>query len=241
MGVLTCATLLQEFDMVRAEENIVFSEELVHACAADKEIKDAMAPCVKLEMLALLGRSTFKLPELFSGLAMDSELADKSFLVPPGRLSAGDGLQDMRALSSAQVGETIKRMRSAIVAAVERLANNPDGSAAVESLEIGFTGVGSTGMASMIVLVEAGATERAWGLVIHSERSSGARIEYETVPGILRAMRSDLEPSHQLPQLPEEWTSLLETDSPDSEIPDSSPSAAVWDEAAWNHRASTVM
>ena len=168
MGVLTGATLLQEFNMMRGEEKSVFSEELVRATAADKEIKDAMALCVKLEMLALLGRATSKLPELFLGLAMHSELTKKSFLVPPGRLSTGDGLQDTRALSSAQVGETIERMRSAIVAAVERLANNPDDSVAVE---IGFTGVGSTGMDSMIVLVEAEATERAWGLVIHSERS----------------------------------------------------------------------
>ncbi len=74
---------------MRSEELSVFSDELVRESAMDREFADAMAPCQKLEMLATLGRGTFRLPELFSRLAVDPHLKEKEFLVPPGRLFLG--------------------------------------------------------------------------------------------------------------------------------------------------------
>ncbi|CAL8471111.1 g10653 [Coccomyxa elongata] len=166
MGVLAFTTLLRETVLLRSEELSVFSDELVRESALDREFADAMAPCQKLEMLATLGRRTFRLPELFSGLAMDPHLVELEFLVPPGRLSAGEGRRDAHALSKAQTLETIECICAAIVAAADRLASNPCDSVAVEALEIGCIGVGNKGKHSMVVFVEAEDRSRAWGLVV---------------------------------------------------------------------------
>lgn len=236
MGVLTFTALLRDARMVCCEELDMFSAELVRASAADEELADAMAPCLKLEMLGILGRRTFKLAELFPRLDMDSEIAEKIFLVPPGRLSVGTGQHDAQALSKAQVCEFMERIRLATVAAVDRLTSNPDDNVAEQTLEIGFSGIGSKGMGSMVVLVEAEDTSRAWGLVMQSVQSSAAQEEHYTVRGILKAMQSDLKETHRLPPLHEEWLAWSGKESADSMVPNFSFSDAAWDESAWDER-----
>ncbi|CAL8469843.1 g9385 [Coccomyxa elongata] len=238
MGVLTFTVLLRDARMVCCEELDMFSGELVRETAADEELADTMAPCMKLEMLGILGRRTFKLAELFPRLDMDYELAEKVFLVPPGRLSAGTGQRDAQVLSKAQVCEFMERIRLATVAAVDRLTSNPDDSVAAQALEIGFSGVGHKGMGSMVVLVEAEDNSRAWGLVMQSAHSSAAQEEYDTVRGILKAMQSDLKETHRLPPLHEEWVAWADKESADSMhvLPKFGFPDAAWDASAWDER-----
>ena len=236
MGVLAFITLLQETEFMRGEELSVFSPELIRESASDREFADAMAPCFKIEMLSTVGRRTFKLPELFPGLEIEPHLAEKDFIVPPGRLSAGEGRRDAHALSKAQTWETMEQIRLATVAAANRLASSPGDSVAADALEIGFVGVGNRGKDSMLVFVEAEDSSRAWGLVVQSKQSLAAQQGYETVRGILRAMRSDLKDSHSLPTLHDEWLAWQNRESACDEFPESSPSDEDWDEAAWDQR-----
>ncbi|BDA47434.1 hypothetical protein COCOBI_10-2820 [Coccomyxa sp. Obi] len=237
MGVLTCATLLREFKIVRNLEKGVYSEELVRESALDKEFADVMAPCFKIEMFALLGRRTFTLPEIFPGLEMDDELAKKTFLVPPGRLSAGKGQRDAKALGMEELQEVTEDMRKAIVAAVDRLAANPDDDGvAAASLEIGGVGPGNNGLDAYMVLVETGNERRAWLLLIQSKQCLAARPKYESVTGILKAMQSDLKATHNLPELPNEWMAWHSKEGAGSKLPECRPSSAGWDEGAPEQR-----
>lgn len=244
MPVLVFIELLRAAQLIRDDELSAYSEEMVRESALYKEFADPMAPCNKLELLATLGRRTFTLRELFADLpmdAMDEELREKEFLVPPGRLSAGQGQRDANGLSRDELCLETERIRAGIVSAVAQLDSPDADSIAPQRLEIGLVGVGNKGKDSMLVLVEAQNTSRAWGLVVQSKQSLAATTKDDKVPSILESMFSDLKGTHTLPQLHADWVKWQDTpgENPSDTMPTapcSASDASTWDDAAPDQR-----
>lgn len=108
------------------------------------EFGDAMAPCLKLQGLAIFGRRTFKLKDLFEGQLLDPVLAETEFLVPLGHLTLGGGQQEAQTIiSKEQLPSAIEDLRQAII-------NSQHGEQEenlVKQLQIGYTGTKATGQA----------------------------------------------------------------------------------------------
>ena len=238
MGLLAFITLLRYSRRMRDTQLSLYSAEMVRESALDKEFSDAMAICLKLLAMALLGWTEFTLPQLLPGVYLDPSLRDKKFLVPYGKqLHAGMRLAQKP--SPADVKAMTAEQREAIIASAQKRDFEAE-------VQIGFVGTGNDGVDSQITLVEATADHRAWALSIQSKQDLAAVKTYETCPEMLDSMQSDCGDLYKLPQLhPEwvEWHSKPKSSSRGDEkgkaaqgsrtskpLPACSPSTQTWDE-----------
>ena len=238
MGILPVATLLRSAHLFQDTKLSMYSALLVReASPMDKEITDAMAICLKLLAMAILGRLTLTLGELLPGVPLDPEIAEIKFLVPYGQLSVGEGMRIGEQISKDEMQQRMESIRKQIV-----------NSQAAEDLEaplsIGFARTGNLGNNSCIVFVEAQNEQRAWLMSVQSKQHTGRLPSYDTCRAILRSMHADLKATHRLPELKGQWQTWHSEKPAPSKNPDTMPKGASssqqqsqqWDSSDWQQR-----